>query len=259
MDGYFRRQIQLNEIGESGQQKLLSSRVLVIGAGGLGCPLLLNIASCGVGSITVIDFDIVEYHNLHRQTLYAAADVGKSKAECAVQFLAERYPHTSFQSADATFDAQMAVSKVSEADILVDCTDNLQVRYLMDDAARIYQKPWVHASVSKFNLQWALFRSHLGYSYRNVYPVPPNPMFMGQCNAEGVLGSVPALAGTMQANLVLNTLLGMDQVDGKIFHMDTLSGQMHTLVYEPKPITEPRNTAEMLQYDYQGFCQNFNV
>lgn len=259
MDGYFRRQIQLNEIGDSGQQKLLSSRVLVIGAGGLGCPLLTNIASCGVGSITVIDFDIVEYHNLHRQTLYTPVDVGNSKAVCAVKFLAERYPHTSFQSAHAMFDAQMAVSMVSEADILVDCTDNLQVRYLMDDAARIYQKPWVHASVSKFNLQWALFRPHLGYSYRNVYPVPPNPMFMGQCNTEGVLGSVPALAGTMQANLVLNTLLGMDQVDGKIFHMDTLFGQMHAMFYEPKPITVPNNEAEMLQYDYAGFCQNFNT
>ena len=139
---------------------------------------------------------------------------------------------------------------VSEADILVDCTDNLQVRYLMDDAARIYQKPWVHASVSKFNLQWALFRPHLGYSYRNVYPVPPNPMFMGQCNTEGVLGSVPALAGTMQANLVLNTLLGMDQVDGKIFHMETLSGQMQAIFYETKHITVPNNEAEMLKYDY---------
>jgi len=259
MDGYFRRQIQLNEIGDSGQQKLLSTRVLVIGAGGLGCPLLTNIAACGVGSITVIDFDIVEYHNLHRQTLYNPGDVGKSKAVCAVQFLSESYPHTSFLSINAMFDAQMAVSMVSEADILVDCTDNLQVRYLMDDAARIYQKPWVHASVSKFNLQWALFRPHLGYSYRNVYPVPPNPMFMGQCNTEGVLGSVPALAGTMQANLVLNTILGIDQVDGKIFHMDTLSGQMHAMMYEPKPITIPKNVAEMLQYDYVGFCQNFNT
>ena len=259
MDGYFRRQIQLNEIGDSGQQKLLLSRVLVIGAGGLGCPLLLNLASCGVGSITVIDLDTIEYHNLHRQTLYASSDVGKPKAECAVHFLTARYPHTHFSSVHTKFDAQMAVSMVSEADLLVDCTDNLQVRYLLDDAARIYQKPWVHASVSKFNLQWALFRPHVGYSYRNVYPVPPNPLFMGQCNTEGIMGAVPALAGTLQANLVLNALLGLDEVDGKIFHMDTRTGQVHPIIYESKPITEPKNAAEMLQYDYVGFCNNFNT
>lgn len=259
MDGYFRRHIQLNEIGEAGQQKLLDSRILVIGAGGLGCPLLLNLASCGVGSITVIDFDTIEYHNLHRQALYAPGDVGKPKAECAVHFLTERYPHSRFSSVHAMFDAQMAVSMVSEADLLVDCTDNLQVRYLLDDAARIYQKPWVHASVSKFNLQWALFRPHVGYSYRNVFPVPPNPMFMGQCNTEGVMGAVPALAGTLQANLVLNALLGLDEVDSKIFHMDTRTGQTHCIKYEAMPVAKPQNEAELLNFDYQGFCQNFNV
>lgn len=259
MDGYFRRQIQLNEIGAEGQQKLLSSRVLVIGAGGLGCPFLMNVASCGVGSITIIDFDNVEYHNLHRQTLYAPGDVGKSKAECAVRFLADRFPHARFNALHTMFDAQMAISMVSEADILVDCTDNLQVRYLMDDAARIYQKPWVHASVSKFNMQWALFRPHLGYSYRNIYPVPPNPIFMGQCNSDGILGSVPALAGTMQANFVLNALLGLDRVDGKIFHFDARNAQSYAMTYEPKPVTEPNNASEILKYDYIGFCQNFNT
>ena len=258
MEGYFHRQIQLNEIGETGQQKLLASRVLVVGAGGLGCPLLLNLASCGVGYITIVDFDRVESHNLHRQPLFKPDDVGKGKSAAAARFLEERFPHCRVNAVDAMFDPKMAVSMVPEADILVDCSDNLQVRYLMDDVAQIYQKPWVHASVSKFNLQWALFRPHQGYSYRNIYPVPPNPLFMGQCNTDGVLGSVPALAGTIQSNLVLNTLLGLDQADGKIFHMETRSMQFHAMVYDSQPVAAPMNTADLLQYDYTGFCQNFN-
>jgi adenylyltransferase/sulfurtransferase len=257
MEGYFHRQIQLNEIGASGQQKLHASSVLVIGAGGLGCPLLLNLASCGVGRITIIDFDKVELHNLHRQPLFTPHDLGRGKSETAARFLLDRFPHCLVNAVDAMFDAKMAVSMVPEADILVDCSDNLQVRYLMDDTARIFEKPWVHASVSKFNIQWALFRPHLGYSYRNVYPVPPNPMFMGQCNTEGILGAVPALAGTLQANVVLNALLGLDEMDGKIFHLDTRSGQTHAFNYGAKSIVVPENAKAITNYNYEAFCQNF--
>lgn len=258
MDGYFRRQIQLKEIGEAGQQKLLSSKVLVVGAGGLGCAVLQNLAACGVGNITIVDFDVVEYHNLHRQTLFTTAEVGKNKAESAALFLSERYPHCQVNPVNAFFDAGMAVTELPTADILVDCTDNLPVRYLMDDAARIYKKTWVYASVSKFNLQWALFRPDKGFSYRNVFPVPPNPLFMNQCNTEGILGTVPALAGTLQANMVLNALLGLDNVDGKLFHMDTQSGQSYTMNYQAQPTAALETPEALLQYNYEAFCQNFN-
>ena len=258
MDGYFRRQIQLEEIGEAGQQKLLSSKVLVVGAGGLGCAVLQNLAACGVGNITVVDFDSVEYHNLHRQTLFAPKDVGKNKAESAALFLSERYPHCQLTPINAVFDAEMAVAMLPIAHILIDCTDNLPVRYLMDDATRIYKKPWAYASVSKFNLQWALFRPHLGYSYRNVFAVPPNPLFMGQCNTEGVLGAVPALAGILQANLVLNALLGLSNVDGKLFHMDTRSGQSYTMNFQSQPTAAPETPEALLKYNYEAFCRNFN-
>jgi adenylyltransferase/sulfurtransferase len=258
MDGYFRRQIQLREIGETGQQKLSSSKVLVIGAGGLGCALLQNLVSCGVGHITIVDSDVVEYHNLHRQTLFAPFDVGKSKAEIAARFLSERYPHCHIYPINAFFDAEMAVSLMPGIDILIDCTDNLPVRYLVDDAARIFDKPWVHASVSKFNLQWALFRPGIGYAYRNIYPVPPNPMFIGQCNAEGILGAVPSLAGTLQANVVLNALLGLDNTDGKLFHLDTRNGSSYAITYAPVSVTEPATADELINYNYERFCQNFN-
>lgn len=259
MDGYFRRQIQLNEIGEAGQQKLLSSKALVVGAGGLGCTLLQNLAACGMGDIIIVDFDVVEYHNLHRQTLFAPKDIGKNKAEASSLFLSERYPHCHVTPVTEVFNARLALVMLADNDILVDCSDNLQVRYLMDDAARIFGKCWVHASVSKFSLQWALFRPENGYSYRNVFPVPPNPMFMGQCNTEGILGAVPALAGALQANLVLNALLGLDQTDGKIFHLDTRSGQSYTMNYEAKPAAGPANAESLLQYNYEAFCQNFNL
>ena len=257
MEGYFRRQIQLNEIGEAGQQKLLASKVLVVGAGGLGCPLLLYLASCGVGQIALVDYDKVELHNLHRQPLYKPDDVGKGKSASAARFLMDRFPHCRINAVDNMFDPKMAVSMVPEADILVDCSDNLQVRYLLDDTARIFEKPWVHASVSKFNIQWALFNPHRGYSYRNVYPVPPNPMFMGQCNTEGILGAVPALAGTLQANMVLNALLGLDDMDGKIFHMDTRSGQTHSFNYDAQSNLVPENVEALTNYNYEAFCQNF--
>jgi adenylyltransferase/sulfurtransferase len=258
LEGYFRRQIQLSEIGEVGQQKLLTSKVLVVGAGGLGCPVLSVLASCGIGHITVIDFDTIEQSNLHRQPLYGMQDIGKSKSEVAEQFLSERYSHCHIHPVNGMFDAKMAVQMVPEFDVLVDCTDNLPVRYLLDDAARLFGKPWVHASVSKFNLQWALFRPALGYAYRNVYPVPPNPIFMGQCNTEGVLGAVPSLAGTLQANIVLNVLLGLDNTDGKLFHMDTRNGSSYAITYAPVLVTEPATADELINYNYERFCQNFN-
>ena len=258
MDGYFRRQIQLGEIGEAGQQKLLSSKVLVVGAGGLGCSLLIQLASCGVGEITLVDFDTVEYHNLHRQILFAPDDVGKHKATQAADFLSERYPHCRINAVNTPFDADMAVSLVPQFDILVDCTDNLPVRYLMDDAARIFGKIWVHAAVSKFGLQWALFRPFEGFAYRNVFPVPPNPLFMGQCQTEGILGSVSSLAGNLQANMVLNSLLGLGELSGKIFHMNTKSGVTYSLNYDAKPIATPESKDAILTFNYEAFCRNFN-
>lgn len=257
MDGYFRRQIQLNEVGEAGQQKLLSSHVIVVGAGGLGCLVLSQLASCGIGRITMVDFDNVETHNLHRQPLYGPTDVGRPKAEAAAQFLQERYPHCHFEPINSMFDALLASELVPDADLLLDCTDNLPVRYLLDDAALIFSKAWVHASVSKFNLQWALFRPNEGYAYRIVFPEPPNPLFMGQCHTEGVLGSVSALAGVLQANLALNTLLGLGEYAGKIYHMDTRNGETYSLKYIPQITDAPQTAVQMLNYDYAAFCRNF--
>lgn len=252
----FHRQILLPEIGEQGQQRLQESTVFIAGLGGLGCPVALQLAACGVGHLILVDFDTVEMSNLHRQTLYSAADVGLQKAEVAAAFLSQRYPDTRCTAINAEYNARLALELVASADVLADCTDRLDTRYLTDDVCAFAGRPWSYASIDGFSIQWALFRPQQGFRYRQLFPTPPDPFTMRSCAVNGVLGAVAALAGTFQANDVLNHLLGLHPADNKVHHFQVQHTELYSL--EIPPYTgEVAGSESMLATDYPGFCQNF--
>lgn len=257
MDSYFQRQIQLPEIGNKGQQRLLDAKVLVVGAGGLGCPALMQLAACGVGHLSVVDFDVVELNNLHRQWLFSRSDLGKSKAEIAADLLNNQFAHVVAKSYNYELNGDLAIKLIHDADLVLDCTDNLSARYLIDDVCALLDKPWIHASVSKFNVQYALFLPGQGFSYRNLFPVPPNPLTVLGCNREGVLGVVPGLAGTLQANLALQHLLGFGGNGFKVHHLNTLSSEGYSIAVSSKPYSGPSDISQLLTYNYSAFCNNF--
>lgn len=206
----YSRQIALSEVGTEGQQKLLNTRVVIVGAGGLGCPAALYLVAAGIGHITLIDGDLIETSNLHRQVLFGMQDVGTSKATVAASKLSALHPHLTIQGIPAFLDAQNALELLGEADIVVDCTDNFTARYLINDACVQLNLPFVSGAIYKFEGQLALLNHQNGPTYRCVFPEFPNEKNHPNCEATGVLGVLPGIIGTMQATEVLKWALGME-------------------------------------------------
>lgn len=221
----YTNQLTLREIGFEGQQKLLNASVLVVGAGGLGCPALEYLAAAGVGKIGIIDGDIIEVSNLNRQILYTLDDLGKLKCEVAKTRLQSKNAQIQIKIYPEMLSSHNLYQVCSHFDIIMDCTDNLEVRYLIDELCTEMKKPMIYAALHKFQLQISVFhfKNEKGksYAYRDLYPTMPEENTVPTCKENGVLGVVPGIAGVMQAAQALNIILHIGSVlSGKLFIMD---------------------------------------
>ncbi len=218
----YQRQIALPEIGMAGQQKLTDAKVLVVGAGGLGCPVLQNLAAAGVGTIGIVDGDLVEASNLNRQFFYNSNDCGKNKAIAASVALGKQNPNINLIAFTSHFNCDNAFEMVDGFQIIVDCTDNLPIRYLINDVALVKGIPMVYASIHRFEGQLSVFNYQNGPTYRCLFPEKEN-LDSISCEDAGVLGVIPNLVGVMQANEVLKIVLGIGAVlSGKLWLYDGL-------------------------------------
>ncbi|MFN1834477.1 molybdopterin-synthase adenylyltransferase MoeB [Balneola sp. MJW-20] len=220
----YHRQIKLPEIGKSGQEKLNRASILIVGAGGLGCPAAQYLTAAGVGRIGLVDFDRVDLSNLHRQVLFSEADVGKPKAEAAKSRLKQVNSAVEIRAITEHFDKDNALRLVNEYDIILDGTDNFQTKYMINDACVLAGKPFVSASVYKYQGQVSVFNYQGGPSYRCLYP-EHKLKDESSCEETGVLGVLPGILGTIQAAEAIKITLGIGKVlSGKLKVIDTFSG-----------------------------------
>lgn len=232
-----------------GQEKLKRAKVLVIGAGGLGCPVLQYLVSAGVGTIGIVDDDVVDKTNLQRQILFSAEDVGKSKVEVASKKLFLLNPHCQLPTADCRLSSANALDIIKDYDLVIDGSDNFPTRYLVNDACVILNKPFVFGSIYKFEGQVSVFNYKSGPTYRCLFPEPPHESV--NCSEIGVLGVLPGIIGTMMANEALKIILGIGEVlSGKLFVFDALNSQTQVISFEKNPANSTIN----LLIDYDAFC-----
>ena len=232
----YSRQMILPEIGEAGQQKLQNARVLVIGAGGLGCPVLQNLAAAGVGYIGIVDGDVVDETNLHRQLSYTLKDCGNSKAETAKTAILELNPEINVIAFSELFTTENAVQIVKEYQIIVDCTDAIAVRYLINDVAVVKKIPVVYASIHKFEGQVSVFNYKNGPSYRCLFPEQEGLNTVPSCAESGVLGILPNTLGAFQATEVLKIILEIGTVlSGKLLIYNALCFQTQIIDFSKNP------------------------
>lgn len=219
----YSRHILLDKVGEIGQQKLKAAKVLVIGAGGLGCPVLQYLTAAGVGTIGVIDFDVVDETNLQRQILFTINDIGKNKAITAKERLEQLNPYVKFEIYPEKLTPKNALEIFKHYDIVVDGTDNFSTRYLVNDACVITNKPLVYGAIYKFEGQVSVFNYQGSPTYRCLFPEPPKAGSVPNCSDVGVIGVLPGLIGTQQANEVLKIILEIGTpLSGKLLIFDAL-------------------------------------
>lgn len=256
------RQIILPEVGVAGQYLLKSASVLVIGAGGLGCPVLAYLAAGGVGKIGIVDGDRIERSNLHRQVIYGEKDIGSNKAEVATEKLKEMYSNADFIPYAMAINRENAYEIMRPYDILVDCSDNFPTRYLVNDAAYFLQKPCVYASVYRFEGQISIFNAltndgNRSPNYRDMYPDPPAPGQIPDCSEGGVLGVLPGIIGSIQGMEVFKLILGIgNALIGKMLLFNGLEMQSRVIRYGHDPNNPlsgvQKKITELIDYDL--FC-----
>jgi adenylyltransferase/sulfurtransferase len=251
----YHRHTLLAEFGVEGQEKLKASKVLVIGAGGLGCPALQYLCAAGVGTIGIVDDDVVDISNLQRQVLYTDQDIGKSKAETAAQKLRTQNPLISVNAYPLRLTSHNALELISEYDIVVDGSDNFPTRYLVNDACVMLKKPFVMGSIFKFEAQFSVFNCQGGPTYRCIYPNPPNSSDVPNCSQIGVLGVLPGIIGSYQANEAIKVLTGIGQpLSGKLVVLNILTMESNKLLISLNP--DNLNIGELI--DYEKFCSHNN-
>lgn len=224
----YSRQTILDNIGEEGQRKLNEAKVLVVGAGGLGSPFLQYIAAAGVGTIGIIDDDTVAVHNLQRQVLYNDTQIGRSKAECAKEFVARLNPHCHV-TAYATRLTDDNASEIAEAyDLIADCTDNLATRYLIDRITKASGKPFVHASLCEYEGKVALFNYCGSSSYSDIFPYDPNEV-ASFVQSNGIIGAFAGVVGSIQALEAIKTIVGKPSLVDKMLLINGLTFEMKSV------------------------------
>ncbi|TDB66100.1 molybdopterin-synthase adenylyltransferase MoeB [Arundinibacter roseus] len=249
---YYSRHLSLPEVGATGQQKLKHARVLVIGAGGLGCPMLTYLAAAGVGTLGIVDFDQVEVSNLHRQVLFGMADVGRYKAEAARERLQALNPHIAVEAHVYALNPDNALSLISQYDLVVDGSDNFPTRYLVNDACVLTNKPLIFGSIYKFEGQISVFNFQGGPTYRCLYPTPPQDGEIPNCAEIGVLGVLPGVVGSLMATEAIKLILGLGKVlSGKLLVYDALEAGFRTYTFTAKSASRAFDT---LQSDYGPVC-----
>jgi len=251
----YARHLAIPDFGVESQKKLKAAKVLVVGAGGLGSPMLLYLAAAGVGHIGIVDFDTVAESNLQRQVLYGVDDVGQSKAQLAKKRLQTLNPHCKVTVHETQLTSENAETILSSYDIVADGTDNFPTRYLVNDACVLFNKINVYASIFRFEGQVAVFNNKRadgsrGPNYRDIFPTPPPPGLVPNCAEGGVLGVLPGIVGSMQANEVIKIITGIGEpLDGKLFLFDAASFETRTLKIPKNPATR---ISELI--DYEVFC-----
>ncbi len=222
----YTRHFSLSEIGPQGQQKIKESKVLCVGAGGLGSTVLYYLAAAGVGTLGIVDPDCVDLSNLQRQILYSTEDIGKPKAELAKKRLLALNPHLQINSYPVSLTEENVFSLFAEYNLIVDATDNYAARYLINDACCTLKKPDVFAGILRFQGQCSVFGVADGPCYRCLYPEPPPPNLIPNCNEAGVLGVLPGILGCMQATEVLKWIVGTGELlVGRILSFDALKAR----------------------------------
>ncbi len=252
----YQRHILLEEVGEKGQQMLGNARVLVVGAGGLGCAALQYLAAAGVGKIGIVDGDFVSETNLQRQVLYNTPDIGKQKALAAAEALKALNPHIDLVPIPEFIDATNAPEIISNYDMIVDGTDQIHTRYLLDDVCAIIGKPLVYGAIFKFEGQVSVFHFEQGPSYRDLFPTPPDPQSVPTCNEAGVIGVLPGIIGCMQANEVLKIILGYGEVlAGQLWIFNAKTNQSQAIEFPSRTNIERPDSIEAIQKtDYITYC-----
>src|SRR6187402_1710598 len=252
----YSRHLILPEVALEGQQRLKASRVLLIGAGGLGSPLALYLTAAGVGTIGLVDFDVVDVTNLQRQIVHGTKDVGRPKLESARDRLKDMNPHVHVEGYETRLTSENALEIVRDYDIVIDGTDNFATRYPTNDACVILGKPNVYGSIYRFEGQSSVFATEDGPCYRCLYPEPPPPGLVPSCAEGGVLGVLPGLVGTIQATEVIKLILGIGEpLIGRLLLIDTLSMGFRTLKLRKNPECPACGTHEIKGLiDYDQFC-----
>ena len=253
----YSRHLIMPEVGLEGQGKLKSASVLIIGAGGLGTPSSTYLAAAGVGRIGIVDFDVIEKSNLHRQVLYSEKDIGKSKADIARQRLLEINPNVSVEVHKVRLDSTNALDILGSYDIIMDGTDNFPTRHLVNDACVLLGKPNVYASIFRFEGQASVFYAREGPCYRCLYPEPPPPGLVPSCAEGGVLGVLPGIMGSIQAVEAIDLILGKGRpLIGRLVLFDALDMTFKELKLRKNPdclVCGPNATVKKL-IDYEAFC-----
>jgi len=268
---YYDRHIKLNGFGAIAQEKLLQAKVLVIGAGGLGCPLLQYLATAGIGTIGVVDGDVVAVSNLHRQILYNIDDVGLSKAETAVKKLKRLQPSIDIKPYAFNLSNQNALALFAEYDLIIDGTDNFATRYLVNDACVAQNKPLVSGAIQDYMGQISVFNYQDGPTYRCLYPDAPADDDCTSCSINGVLNVLPGIVALYMANEVIKVLSGYgDVLSGKLLLIDIQKNEHRLLSFEAiaankhvkalNPIEHVLSSVEVIRYrDLNQFTQLIDV
>ena len=258
----YSRHLIIPEFNIEGQKKLKNARVLVVGTGGLGAPLLLYLTAAGVGTIGIVDFDIVDTSNLQRQVLFTTSDVGRPKVEAAKERLQALNPFVNFEIFNTRLDSSNALDIISRFDIVADGTDNFPTRYLVNDACVLAGKVNVFASIFRFEGQASVFNylypdGSRGPNYRDLFPTPPPPGLVPSCAEGGVIGVLPGILGSLQANEVIKVISGVgDPLAGRLFQFDAaeFKTRIFKITKDPDNPLTGENPTQTELIDYEFFC-----
>jgi sulfur-carrier protein adenylyltransferase/sulfurtransferase len=253
----YSRHLIIPDVGMTGQKRLKNAKVLCVGAGGLGSPAMLYLAAAGVGTIGVIDFDVVDESNLQRQIIHGQSDIGRSKAQSARDSITELNPYVNVILHEEQLDTDNALQIFEQYDLIVDGTDNFATRYLVNDACVLLGKPYVWGSIYRFDGQASVFWAEYGPCYRCLYPEPPPPGMVPSCAEGGVLGVLCASIGSIQVNEAIKVITGIgDPLAGRLMIYDALEMSYRTVRVrkDPECAVCGKNPTITELIDYEAFC-----
>ena len=253
----YSRHLIMPEVGMQGQQKLKAAKVLCIGAGGLGSPLTLYLTAAGVGTLGIVDYDVVDFTNLQRQIIHTTDDVGRKKLDSAAEKLKALNPFLNLRTFETKLTSENALDLFREFDIVADGTDNFPTRYLVNDACVLTGKPNVYGSIFRFEGQASVFATEDGPCYRCLYPEPPPPGLVPSCAEGGVLGILPGLVGLIQATETIKLILGQgESLAGRLLLVDALGMKFRELKLRKNPDCPVcgKNPTITKLIDYEEFC-----
>lgn len=253
----YSRHLVMPEVGREGQERLKVARVLVVGTGGLGSPVAMYLAAAGIGKLGLVEFDRVEESNLQRQVLFGQSDIGRPKIEVAQERLREINPLIEVTTHPTRIDSSNAMTLLTDYDVVVDGSDNFPTRYLVNDACVLTGKPYVYGSIFRFEGQISVFWRAQGPCYRCLFPEPPPPGLVPSCAEGGVLGVLPGIIGSLQANEAIKLVLGLgDSLIGRLLVFDALTVQFREMRLQKNaecPVCSAEPTVTEL-IDYEAFC-----